>query len=141
MIAFWPKHITKERGKFSDCVGHVMDFMKTFCELAEITYPTKFAGHDTTPSSGNSLVPTFRGESVQRHRELYNEHFGARYARMGQCKLVSLANDSTKHLYNLTSDKTETTDLSSRYPEKVRELDQLWMKWVTTHQVFPKPGR
>ena len=115
--------------------------MKTFCELAETTYPTKFAGHDITPSSGNGLVPTFRGKSVQGHGELYNEHFGARYARLGQWKLVSLANDSTKHLYDLTSDKTETIDLLSRYPEKVRELDELWMKWATTHQVFPKPER
>lgn len=141
MIAFWPKGIKVRKGGFSDQTGHVMDFMTTFCDVAKTKYPAKFNNRHITPTSGVSLVASFRGEINAGNRELYNEHFGARYARIGNWKLVSLANDSTKHLYDLASDKTETTDLAARYPEKVRELERHWDQWAKTHQVLPKPGR
>lgn len=73
------------------------------------------------------------------HDDLFNEHFNARYARLGNCKLVSLAADTTWHLYNLAIDRTETTDLKSQNPAKVKQLDSLWHHWANTHMVYPKP--
>ncbi|SKB52801.1 arylsulfatase [Dyadobacter psychrophilus] len=141
MIAFWPKGITAKKGSFSDHVGHVMDFMSTFCELAGATYPTKHNGRKITPTTGSSLTATFSGTSSKGHEELYNEHFGARYARKGDWKLVSLARDTTWQLYDLQADKTETKNLAAKHPEKVKELSGLWQEWAATHQVFPKPSK
>jgi len=140
MIAFWPKGI-KKKGSFNNQVGHVMDFMRTFVELAHAQYPTTYKGHTIPPSTGISLVSSFKGKQGGGHTELFNEHFGARYARLGNWKLVSAANDSTWHLFNLTKDKTETMDVSAQYPEKVKELEQRWHEWANTHLVFPKPGK
>lgn len=140
MIAFWPKGITANRGGFNDHVGHVMDFMSTFVELAGAKYPKTYKGHNIPPTTGISLVPGFKGKHSPGHEDLFNEHFGARYARSGNWKLVSLSDDTIWHLYDLSQDKTETTDLKSKYPEKVHQLDSLWHTWVNTHQVFPKPG-
>jgi len=118
----------------------VMDFMSTFVELAGAKYPKTYKGYNIPPTTGISLVPSFKGKYAPGHEDLFNEHFGARYARSGNWKLVSLSNDTTWHLYDLSRDKTETADLKSKYPEKVHQLDSLWHIWANTHQVFPKPG-
>jgi arylsulfatase len=140
-IAFWPKGITGKAGGFCDQVGHVMDLMSTFVELAGARYPGKYKGNPIPASTGVSLVPTFSGRRVQGHETLFNEHFGARYAREGDWKIVSLARDSAWRLFNLATDGSETVDLAARFPEKVRHLDSLWHQWANTHYVFPKPGK
>lgn len=141
LIAYWPKGITAKKGSFSHHVGHVMDFMRTFTELAGAKYPATYNGHTITPTSGISLVPTFSGKQTPGHEALFNEHFGARYVRSGNWKLVSMSNDSTWHLYHMATDKSEMVDLAAQYPEKVHELDSAWRVWANTHGVFPKPGK
>lgn len=141
LVAFWPKGITAQKGSYSTQVGHVMDFMKTFLDLTGAAYPATFKGHTITPTTGVSLLPSFSGKASIGHETLFNEHFGARYARSGNWKLVSSSRDSTWSLFNLATDKSETQDLAARYPEKVRQLQGLWQQWASAHQVFPKPGR
>jgi len=139
MIAFWPKGIKAPKGGFNPTVGHVMDFMSTFIELAGAKYPSRYKGHIIPPTTGISLVPTFAGKKTAGHEELFNEHFGARYTRLGEWKLVSKSSDTTWHLFNLAVDRTEMNDLAANYPAKVHQLDSLWLNWAKTHQVFPKP--
>ncbi|WP_408641485.1 hypothetical protein [Spirosoma telluris] len=133
--------MTAKKGSYSAQVGHVMDFMSTFTELTGATYPKEYKGHAITPTTGVSLVPSFRGKVVAGHASLFNEHFGARYARSGNWKLVSASRDSTWHLFNLATDKSEMQDVAAQYPDKVRQLESQWHQWATTHQVFPKPGK
>ncbi|PMD90527.1 arylsulfatase [Siphonobacter sp. BAB-5405] len=140
-IAFWPQGITASKGSYSDQVGHVMDLMATVCELSGARYPTQINGKAIPVSTGRSLVPSFKGKSADWPTELFNEHFGARSVRQGSWKLVSTASDSTWHLYNLKTDRTETLNLAAQHPEKVTELARLWQRWAATHQVLPKPGR
>jgi len=141
LVAFWPKGIKAKKGGFSAQVGHVMDFMSTFVELAGATYPKTHNGHAITPTTGQSLVPSFDGKLSKGHEALFNEHFGARYARLANWKLVSSSSDTTWKLFNLAVDRSETRDVASQYPGKVRELEKQWQQWASTHQVFPKPGR
>lgn len=141
LVAFWPKGITAKKGSYSTQVGHVMDFMKTFLDLTGATYPATFKGHSITPTTGVSLLTSFAGKASVGHETLFNEHFGARYARSGDWKLVSSGRDSTWSLFNLATDKSEVQDLAARYPEKVRQLQGLWQQWASQHQVFPKPGK
>lgn len=140
LIAYWPKGITTHKGGFNNRTGHVMDFMSTFVELAKAHYPERYNGHKIPATTGTSLVASFKNKTGTGHAELFNEHFGARYARSGDWKIVSLSNDTTWHLFNLAADKTETRDLAAQYPEKVQELQTRWYEWAQTHQVFPKPG-
>ncbi len=88
-----------------------------------------------------SLAPSFAGTSSMGHTALFNEHFGARYARQGNWKLVSTTSDNTWHLYDLTTDKSEMQDVATKHPDQVRELEKQWQQWADAHQVFPKPGK
>lgn len=141
MIAYWPKGITAPKGSFNSHVGHVMDFMSTVVELSGATYPTTYKGHSIPATTGLSLAPSFSGQQNKGHHTLFNEHFGARYAREGDWKIVSgSGRDSTWRLFNLATDPTETVDLAAQYPDQVKHIDSLWRQWAHTHNVFPKPG-
>lgn len=140
MIAFWPKGISS-KGGFTDHVGHVMDFMPTFMEVAKASYPKTYNGHNITPYTGISLLPAMEGKKGKVHDALYNEHFSARYVRNAEWKLVSLSNDTTWHLYRISEDETELNDLSARHPDVVAKLADQWRQWAGTHQVLPKPGK
>ncbi|PWV45391.1 arylsulfatase [Chitinophaga sp. S165] len=140
MIAYWPKGI-KAKGGFTAQLGHVMDFMPTFLDVAKASYPQTYKGHNITPYAGISLLPALEGKKQQEHDALYNEHFNARYVREGNWKLVSLSGDSTWHLYKINQDETELNDLAAQHPEVVSRMAAQWRQWANTHNVFPKPGK
>ncbi|MDO1449455.1 arylsulfatase [Rhodocytophaga aerolata] len=138
MIAFWPKGIGAKKGSISHHVGHVMDFMATFIELAQTTYPTQYKGRTISPTPGVSLLPALQGKEGTAHTRLFNEHFNARFVREGQWKLLSMSKDTTWHLYDIKQDQTELKDLSATYPQEVERLTREWRSWASTYQVFPK---
>lgn len=139
MIAHWPQGITTEKGSVTDQVGHVMDFMATFVELAQADYPTQYNSHSITPLQGMSLAPILRGERRTGHPTLFNEHMGGRYVRTANWKQVALNGDSPWELYRINEDRTETTNVAEQHPEVVQELDSLWQKWAQANSVLPKP--
>jgi len=140
MIAFWPDGI-KQKGSITDQIGHVMDFMATFIELAHAKYPSEYKGHAITPMEGISLAPIFKGEKRETHKALFNDHNGGRYVRYDGWKLVSPDNDTTWHLYRINEDQTELNDLSKKYPIKVTELNKMWQQWALRAKVYPRPQK
>jgi len=138
MIVYWPKGL-KRTGVLTNHLGHVMDFMPTFLEVANATYPTTFHAHTITPTTGVSFLPVLKGEKERVHHTLFNEHFKARYVRDEEWKMVSLSGDTTWHLYKINQDQTELNDLAAQYPDVVNKLSNEWRHWANTHQVFPKP--
>ncbi|MDF2189099.1 arylsulfatase [Paraflavitalea sp. CAU 1676] len=138
MVAFWPQGMKLKKGSITHHTGHVMDFMATVIELAKTKYPTQYNGHAINAMDGISLVPVFKGYAVEQGRALFNEHFNAKYVRLGDWKLVAPSNDSTWRLYNLKEDATELNDLSAKEPGRVKELQQLWQQWATQNNVLPK---
>ena len=138
MIAFWPKGIKAKKGEILKQEGHVMDFMATFTQIANATYPSVYKGRQITPMQGVSLVTAFEGKKEAVHEALFNEHFGARYVRHNGWKLVSRPNEQW-HLYNMNADATELNDVSKKYPEKVKEMEEMWQKWALSNNVLPKP--
>ncbi len=139
LIAFWPDGIKVDHGTFTNQVGHVMDFMATFTDLAHAQYPEQFNGHQITPMQGVSLLPVFSGEKIKDRGPLFNDHNGSRYARLDNWKLVALDQRSAWELYNLDDDGTELNNLASQHPGKVTALDSMWNKWAHENNVFPKP--
>jgi len=137
MIAFWPAGITAKKGSYTNQVAHVMDFMATFAEVGKATYPDSLHNTAIMPLQGKSLLPIFKGENRAGHKTLFNEHYGAKYARQDDWKLVKRNNEEW-HLYNMAEDRTEGNDLAEKYPEKVQKLDSLWQNWAENHQVLPK---
>ncbi len=138
MIISWPKGLKAKNGSYSDQIGHVMDFMKTFTDVSKATYPNVYKGNTISPTTGNSLLPAIEGNQTYGHHLLFNEHYNARYVRDNGWKLVSLSNDATWHLYKIDDDETELNDLADKYPEKVKEMKAKWKKWAHENKVLPK---
>lgn len=141
LIAHWPEKI-KAKGELVRQVGHVIDIMPTFLEIADMEYPTQYDGHRLTSLAGKSLYPNFKGEAFERGA-IFFEHNGNTAVRQGDWKLVSKKNYTTPaskgiwELYNLATDRSEINNLAKINPDKVNELEQLWNKWAVENNVLP----
>ncbi len=136
MIAYWPRGI-KNKGTISRTMGHVMDFMATFVQLANASYPKIFHGSPVPPTQGLSLVPSFLNANFRGHTVLFNEHFGAKYVRDGYWKLVAQPNQPWK-LYRMSDDETELNDMTANYSGEAKRLERSWDQWAKSNHVFPK---
>lgn len=139
MIAYWPRGITAEKGSITDQVGHVMDFMATFIDVAHGKYPETYDDNQIIPLQGKSLLPVFKDQEREGHPVLFNEHMGGRLVRTSEWKLVKLDNNSPWELYNLRENRTETINVADQHPEVVHQLDSLWQEWARKDHVLPKP--
>ncbi|MBN2473197.1 MAG: arylsulfatase [Pirellulales bacterium] len=129
LIVHWPAGLKTPPGGVTAQTGHVIDVMPTCLELAGAEYPQTFGGHDVLPVEGRSLVPILRGERRQGHPVLYFEHEGGRAVRQGNWKLVA-AERRRWELYDMATDRTETTDLADRHPQRVAQMAAMWDRWA-----------
>ncbi|MBZ4191950.1 arylsulfatase [Niabella beijingensis] len=136
-IVYWPKGIKNKGGKV-DMVGHVMDFMATFIELAGASYPETYNGNQVLPLAGVSFAAALKGGKNRGHDLLFNEHEGSRYVRQNEWKLVMPKGTRKWSLYNMISDAAEINDLAAQYPDKVKDLSGMWDEWAAQHHVLPK---
>jgi arylsulfatase len=108
-------------------VGHVVDFLPTILELAGGKPGEKWNGLDVPPLPGKSLVPAFAKDRAVERDYVFFHHSGNRALRMGDWKIVS-ANDNqnTWELYDLAADRSETTNLADKQPDRVRQMSARW---------------
>ncbi len=140
MIACWPRAM-RDGGSLCHDVGHVIDFVPTFVELAGAKYPEEFGGHPVLPMEGRSIVPALHGRSLGERSPLFWEFSGCKAARAGRWKIVSQGPPRSHinvpiepghdrwELYDLEADRCEMNDLARDNPAKVSELDALWRDW------------
>ena len=141
LIAHWPAGIPWHlRGSFVRQMGFLPDFMPTFIELAQTQYPVERAGVRVHPLAGKSLLPLLQGEQTPVHQEpVYWEHEGNRAMRDGKWKLVWSVKGPWE-LYDMDADRTEMHDLSSKEPERLRNMIGGWESWAKSVGVsFPEP--
>ncbi len=125
LIVHWPKGLKSKPGSITNQPGHLIDFMATFVELANATYPKKIGNRIVDPLEGKSLVPILNGDKRVGHNSIYF-HFGTdRALRQGKWKLVS-AKGGKWELYNLEDDRTELNDLAEKYPQRVTRMTKEW---------------
>lgn len=65
----------------------------------------------------------------EAHKNLYWRSGDAKAIRSGDWKLIISGKTHQEWLYNLANDKSETTDLASKNPEKVKELHVALQNW------------
>jgi arylsulfatase A-like enzyme len=126
-IAWYPGKI--KAGSVSDHVAHLIDLMPTCLDLAGVTYPREFNARQLTALEGKSLLKVFENQKAPDHEALFWEHEGSRAIRKGDWKLVAEINKPWE-LYDLKSDRAETKDLAAAHPEKVRELEKMFLNWA-----------
>jgi arylsulfatase len=125
-IAYWPGVI--KPGTITDQVGHIIDIMPTFIEIAGAKYPDRIGNKKLKPLAGKSLLPIFRGKQRKPHDVLYWQFGKAKAVRIGDWKLVKLGNADWE-LYDLEKDRTELYNLASQHPQKVKQMIGLWDDW------------
>jgi len=134
MIISWPDGI-KNKGNISSQVGHVMDFMATFLELAGADYPQEYKGNKITPLEGKSFAQALKGKKSTGRKALFNEHEGSKYVRYENWKLVIAEKSKNWQLYDILKDPLEAENLAAQYPDKVNMLQKMWEDWANKHFV------
>ena len=153
MVVSWPKHIT-QCGELRSQFGHVIDIVPTILEAANLPQPKIVNGTPQEPIQGTSLVYTFDdGNAKERHGTQYFEILGNRgiYSDGWFARTVHkapwepevrrpLAQDAWE-LYNTRQDFSLAHDLASANPQKLAELQTLFMKEAKANHVLPLDDR
>ncbi len=127
-------------GKKTDIPVIGTDFYPTLLELA---------GIELKPDEhidGRSLVPLLKGHKLEERPLIWHyPHYGnqggepSSIIRSGNWKLIHYYEDGRDELYNLKSDLSETTDVSSEQPELKKQLhEQLFTYLSAVGARFPE---
>jgi arylsulfatase A-like enzyme len=128
MLVRWPEVI--QAGTLTRQVGHVVDIMPTLLDLTGASYPETRNGVAVLPTDGRSLLSVFKGEERTGHKSLSWYLYGNRAVRQGKWKLVWGSNVKRWELFDMESDRTETNDLASQYPQRVERMEADWLQWA-----------
>jgi arylsulfatase len=121
-VVHYPKLITTP-GEIRNTPGHVIDLAPTVMRLAGTTLSDM-----KIPFHGESILKSFK-EEANHTRTLWWSHQGNQAVRHGDWKLVKSKN-SNWELYDLNKDRTETTNLATKHPNKVVSLKKIWESQV-----------
>jgi arylsulfatase len=153
-IVHWPNGFTS-RGELRSQFSHVIDVAPTVLDAAGLPQPTFVNGVQQEPMHGASMRYSFDAAEAPEHRETqYFEMFCNRgiYHKgwtavtkhgtpwlLGE-KMVAL-DDDVWELYDTTSDWTQSKNLASEQPEKLRELQRLFLIEAAKYNVLPLDDR
>jgi arylsulfatase len=155
MAMSWPGHI-KDAGGIRTQVHHVIDIVPTILEATGIQAPVMVNVIGQSPIEGVSMTYTWdkANTKAKSARETqYFEMFGNRAIYhdgwiaatpppqppwlMGTAKMPEVLNGYKWELYNLTEDFSQNNDLAARFPDKLKELQELFLVEAQKYQVFP----
>ncbi len=126
LIVHWPAGI-RARGEWRTNVGHLIDLVPTILDIVGGEQPATVASLPVPPLPGKSLVPVFTRDGSVTHEFLWWCHDGNRAIRIGDWKIVA-DHKGPLELYDLSTDRSETQNLASKYPEKVQEMEKVWLQ-------------
>ena len=99
--------------------------MPTILDLAGVQPSTTLEGEPVPSAPGKSLVPAFAADVHVERDHLWWSHDGHRALRIGDWKLVAASGDAWE-LFDLGTDRAETSDLAAEHPERVESMAALW---------------
>jgi arylsulfatase A-like enzyme len=152
-IVHWPKGI-KAKGEIRSQFSHVIDVAPTVLEAAGLPEPICVDGIQQDPIEGASMLYSFNdAKAAERHETQYFEMFGNRgiyhkgwtaltkhVTPWIQSKSIPL-DDDIWELYDTNKDWSQANDLSKQMPEKLHELQRLWLIEATRYKVLPIDDR
>lgn len=153
MIIHYPEGI-KEKNGIRTQFSHVIDIAPTILEIAGLPEPKVVNGIPQTPIEGTSLAYSFNeADEAERHTIQYFEMFGNRaiYNNGWFARTIHRAPWQTKNLppletdiwelYNVNEDFSLTNNLAKKYPEKLKEMESLFMWQAQKYHVLPIDDR
>ena len=153
MAIRWPQGI-KANGGLRTQFSHVIDIAPTILEAAGLPEPKTVNGVEQIPMDGTSLVYTFNDPTAkERHTTQYFEVAGNRaiYSDGWYARTIHkapwereprrpLAEDIWELFYT-PDDFSLANDLSAQNPEKLKELQDLFMQVAEKNHVLPIDDR
>jgi arylsulfatase len=152
-VVHWPKGI-KAKGELRTQFHHVIDVAPTILEAAGLPEPVEVNGIKQVPMSGTSMLYSFNdANAADQHTQQYFEMFGNRamYKDGWLARTIHRApwemeprrplKEDIWDLYNVNEDFSLTNNLADQYPEKLKELQDLFMKEGEKYHVLPVDDR
>lgn len=153
-IVHWPKGI-KEKGGMRNQFCHVIDVAPTILEAAGLPEPAMVNGIQQSPMEGKSMLYSFNdAQAPESHDLQYFEMFGNRgiyykgWSAVTKHRtpwlLVEKAppfDNDIWELYDGSKDWSQAHDLSKGMPDRLRELQRLWLIEATKYNVLPMDDR
>jgi arylsulfatase len=154
-IVRWPNGF-KARGELRHQFSHVIDVMPTVLEVAHLPQPSVVNGISQAPIEGVSMVYSFDdADAAERHTTQYFEMFGNRgiyhdgwsavtkhrtpWETMGDVGIAF--DDDVWELYDGSGDWTQAHNVSGEHPDKLHELQRLFLIEATRYKVLPLDDR
>jgi arylsulfatase A-like enzyme len=151
MIVHWPNGFPG-KGEIRTQFHHVIDIAPTLLEAAGIPEPHSVNGVQQMPIQGVSMLYAFKdAEAAERHETQYFEMFGNRgiyhkgwtavtrhktpWLLIGE--VTPAFDDDVWELYDTNKDWTQANNLAKAMPEKLHELQRLWLIEATRYNVLP----
>lgn len=135
LIIHYPKSFSSFNGSIRTENAHIIDILPTCLDLANLSYPKSFKDNSISGLDGISLLPAIKDEQLIK-RDLFFEHQSSCAVISGNWKLVKANKNQAWELIDLNDDPFEENDLSSKFPEKVKELEIKWNDWAKKNNVF-----
>ncbi len=151
LVISWPKGI-KARGEIRHQYHHSVDIVPTILDICGLEMPTVYRGVEQYPLSGVSMKYSFDAAPdapTQKHEQYY-AMLGTRAIWQDGWKAVAVHapisgkghfDEDAWQLYNVNEDRSESTDLSAKYPDKLEQLKKLWFAEAEKNKVLPLDDR
>jgi arylsulfatase A-like enzyme len=154
MVISWPGHI-KDVGGIRTQFHHIIDIVPTILEATGIQAPDMVDGIKQKPIEGVSMVYTFDAANAKAPSKRDTQYFemfcnrGIYHDGWYACTTPPFApwlmgtnamppvNDYKWELYNLTDDYSQYNDLAAKNPDKLKELQALFLTEAAKYEVLP----
>jgi arylsulfatase len=154
-IIHWPKGI-QEKGGIRHQFSHVIDVAPTILEAAGLPEPMMVNGVLQSPMEGTSMVYSFNDAAAPEQHDLqYFEMLGNRglyykgWSAVTNHKIPWIVtgqkmlpfDEDVWELYDGSKDWSQARNLAKKMPEKLAELQRLWLIEATKYNVLPLDDR
>ncbi len=153
-VVHWPKGI-KAKGEIRNQFQHVIDVAPTILEAAQLPEPYMVNSVAQVPMQGVSMMYSFDDARAAERREtqyfemagnrgIYHKGWTAVTRHRTPWILTGKMppfDDDVWELYDTNKDWTQAHDLSKQMPEKLHELQRLWIIEATRNNVLPMDDR
>jgi arylsulfatase A-like enzyme len=153
MVIHWPKGFAA-KGELRSQWHHVIDIAPTILDAAGLPEPKSVNGTPQTPIEGVSMIYTFaNAKAPSTHTTQYFEIFGNRaiyndgwlagtiHRAPWETKPRRPLQDDIWELYDTRSDFSLANDLAAKDPEKLKEMQDLFLKEAVKYSVLPIDDR